>query len=630
MANRLTKLNNTTFTPGNPGMPGNPGRPYLPARCVETTYDALEPSSYPDGYVLIPASPDDPPGVYAGSVAVYGPDPDNPGSTILLGYAIPPLGGTGYRRVTRVTTVCFPEQTYIPPSDPIQAVQSQLLVDMQLGWNGGARSIGVLPDSGRMVFDAGISIVGAAVGFNDVDVDAGFAAMEHAWYLSGGVARVYESGAQVAYAGAYAAGDTFAIERVSGAVRYLHNDTLKHTSSVPSTGAVFMDVSLYSAGDEVLNPAIIEYAGSGTSMRLPPLTVLGMETAFDGFAALSFAPLVSSTRTPSGVRASMAALDLLGADRIYGDASTSLRPLSLFAQGGMPLPAYAIANIPLSPLVGGGAGMTGTIGGAGLSMTAMDALASEGSYGEASVALVPLRLRANAYEGNLTASMVNILAIHDHWFYPFALFVAWDEALQLATVMAIDRLVDAQADSEVTVEDAQTLEWALGAVMNAFVQVGFATPAYGGDSHVWVVDDSGRSSRYEGYPFNSFGEMDGRYYGVKEDGLYLLEGDTDDGAPIQASVGFGNFDFGTSLTKGMHACYLGAATDGSLYLKVVANDKEYLYRTRNRATYMASQRVDIGKGLRANFYTFELFNRDGGDFELGNIEFVPIPLSRRI
>ena len=48
---------------------------------------------------------------------------------------------------------------------------------------------------------------------------------------------------------------------------------------------------------------------------------------------------------------------------------------------------------------------------------------------------------------------------------------------------------------------------------------------------------------------NSFVEIDGKYYGASSDGLYLLEGSDDAGAPIDASFGFGQLDFGTPQVK---------------------------------------------------------------------------------
>ena len=43
-----------------------------------------------------------------------------------------------------------------------------------------------------------------------------------------------------------------------------------------------------------------------------------------------------------------------------------------------------------------------------------------------------------------------------------------------------------------------------------------------------------------------------------------------------------------------------------------------------------TQRYDLGKGLKANYYEFELFNQNGCDFELDSVEFLALPSGRRI
>jgi hypothetical protein len=44
---------------------------------------------------------------------------------------------------------------------------------------------------------------------------------------------------------------------------------------------------------------------------------------------------------------------------------------------------------------------------------------------------------------------------------------------------------------------------------------------------------------------------------------------------------------------------------------------------------MITTRVQVGKGLRARYYAFELETVDGQDFDLESIEFVPLVVQRR-
>lgn len=147
----------------------------------------------------------------------------------------------------------------------------------------------------------------------------------------------------------------------------------------------------------------------------------------------------------------------------------------------------------------------------------------------------------------------------------------------------------------------------------------------------WVVNTQTRaSSRYENYAFNSFALIDGRYYGCRSDGIYELDGDTDAGQPVQAMVSFGKQDFGTSVLKRVTNLYVGTSSGGKLFVKVLAEGEEYLYQARDGSEELQVQRFDLGRGLRANYLEFELYNTDGDDFELASVEFVAVPLSRRI
>ena len=108
------------------------------------------------------------------------------------------------------------------------------------------------------------------------------------------------------------------------------------------------------------------------------------------------------------------------------------------------------------------------------------------------------------------------------------------------------------------------------------------------------------------------------------------DGDTDDGAPIRARIGFGTPTFGTSALKTIQDAYAGMSASGHLYLKVTANGQTYTYRSRAFSPEMKQQRFDTGRGLRASVFGLELVNDGGADFEIDTVEFRTLPLSRRI
>lgn len=161
----------------------------------------------------------------------------------------------------------------------------------------------------------------------------------------------------------------------------------------------------------------------------------------------------------------------------------------------------------------------------------------------------------------------------------------------------------------------------------------------GQDTYVaWVMTAPTRAMRrYLNYPFNSFGELDGRLCGANDKGVYWLDGDTDDGTPIPAMVRTGLLDFGTRQLKQMDRAYLGYTSDGTLCLRVTTTSEtgdkvEYTYQmTPVTADAPREQRVKIGRGMRSVYWQFELTNdSNGSSFELHDVSMLPIVLTRRV
>ncbi len=142
-------------------------------------------------------------------------------------------------------------------------------------------------------------------------------------------------------------------------------------------------------------------------------------------------------------------------------------------------------------------------------------------------------------------------------------------------------------------------------------------------------------SQYGNYPFTKIAEFDGKYYGVADDGLYLLEGDTDQGTAIEASFKTGLLNLGQRQIKDAKALYIGYTSDGQLVLKVTTTGggkkREDWYRLMQKeADDMRTGRVTIQRGLRATYWQFELCNVDGADFDVDDATLLYEVLSRRI
>jgi len=163
------------------------------------------------------------------------------------------------------------------------------------------------------------------------------------------------------------------------------------------------------------------------------------------------------------------------------------------------------------------------------------------------------------------------------------------------------------------------------------VVAGNVKPDLNDEGQVWVVNvDTGASSQYEQYGFNSFFNRSDGAYGICSSGIYRLSGSTDAGFPISALVDFGRSDFGTSLKKKNPYVYLGIGSNDEMYLKVDCDGVSHVYLMTNNTIAVKNHRVKVGKGKHGNYWSFTLMNKDGADFDLNAIQFEPIISSRSI
>jgi hypothetical protein len=135
-------------------------------------------------------------------------------------------------------------------------------------------------------------------------------------------------------------------------------------------------------------------------------------------------------------------------------------------------------------------------------------------------------------------------------------------------------------------------------------------------------------SEYQNYAFNSFARLGNKYIGANEDGLYELTGDDDAGTDIVATIRSGFAQWSGTHLGSFKAAYLAIRGEGSFVLRVVSGDG----RTYNYSVTAESQKtvkVNMGKGLRARYFAFELVST-GQDFDLDTLEFIPLVADRRV
>lgn len=116
-------------------------------------------------------------------------------------------------------------------------------------------------------------------------------------------------------------------------------------------------------------------------------------------------------------------------------------------------------------------------------------------------------------------------------------------------------------------------------------------------------------------------------YGTQADGLYLLDGESDD---IEWSCDFGKINFDTEGMKRLPAVYIGAESLNKIILKVgLPDETEWEYEARSFSDTLKIHRFDTGRGLRANWFNLSLPTQPGGA-TIASLSFADALTNRRI
>lgn len=576
-----------------------------------------------------------------------------------------------------------------PSGDPPSQGSAPNGMNPNLGWNSGARSAEVLPADwvGQVVFDVpdvqgarpgGVAIGLAAVSALPTVGRSGYGHLQYGLVFTADEVRVLFGGTQ---AGALSYADVRA-ERSGGAttdtvrgllygdriVWKLNGALMVGAGPFSMPDAYVLDATLYSAFDAVDNPAFIPGAWEEDGVLTGALQPLAM-TAGVEYADLAFDLPALTARLSENVdgdlTASLPALEMTSGGIDAAGLAGALTPLQMLAYGAA---GYAEMRGALQPLqMTGGMEkrdslnysilaadlprlyMTAEAPKIATIVTSLPALqmraSSETTYSELATALPGLRMVA--YGGGVTP-LLQIMEFVGGWapvLFNATLGVAVIERVGGASTAVLALTMTADAMEEVTAQDAlSALQTFLA---DAFEQLGtmdrvrmavFRDPDGAGpepgrlvdDTQTWVVNTASQAStRYDSYGFNSFAAFGGKHFGARADGVYLLEGADDAGWPIASGVALGMHDFGTQALKHIDAVYAGVSSTGTLFLKVGDGTKFYTYRARRKDDRMKVQRFDLGRGLRTNYFTFDLTS-EADAFELDSVTFNVLASQRRI
>lgn len=203
------------------------------------------------------------------------------------------------------------------------------------------------------------------------------------------------------------------------------------------------------------------------------------------------------------------------------------------------------------------------------------------------------------------------------------------DGVAVAENIASKLLLRLEITDDLTISDADVLQMIYDGRINENVSILAAHIAPSGSITTWAVNTRTTAiTEYSNYDFNSFAELSGKYIAASPNGLYELSGDNDDGTDIIAQIKTGIAQMGGSRYTSFKAAYLGARGEGDYVLKLETGDgKTYTYSVT--ANDMETTKINLGKGLRARYFSFELIST-GQDFDLDTLEFVPIVAQRRV
>lgn len=143
-------------------------------------------------------------------------------------------------------------------------------------------------------------------------------------------------------------------------------------------------------------------------------------------------------------------------------------------------------------------------------------------------------------------------------------------------------------------------------------------------------DATDEMTRYTNFPFTHIVRYKNSYYGANSTGLYLLEGTTDNGTPIEWSFKTGMSDFDSSKLKTVTYAYFGGRLGPSATVSIYPGEPSgtsYSYKTPIGQTAQ-NYRQQFGRGLSARYFAIGASGNEV--LELDSLDLTTVNLTRRI
>ena len=330
-----------------------------------------------------------------------------------------------------------------------------------------------------------------------------------------------------------------------------------------------------------------------------------------------------------------------GGDFAYDEGAVNIPALTTYGEGGFYVSEAVYGGYTIIPALVS-VGLMKSIGHMQGDVSAPALITKGGDYvyGEGS-ATIPamISLGAQGY-GNLIvaidrASVASTLDLLKIMALSITEIATVSDSFTPIRVMLLSVVDSATATDSITIHGVYFLNVTDEAVASSvntsqvITTSGGAQAAVDSSMAVWCINlDTGASSQYEQFGFNSFFERDGYYYGVADDGIYELDGTDDTGTDIAGLIDFGTSDLGVPGKKKVCNVYVGTSDGTDMYLKVETTSGTNTYQLEACTRGSTDWRVKIPHSVQGANWRWTLITAK--DFELDRIEFKPTKLSRRL
>lgn len=595
MANRLKKLAAVSYSPGTPY------QPYVPGYCVQSTQTIPGYIESSNQYQLDGS----------GDLTVVGNPPR----------FVPPAP---YNVI-----VCFPAQ---PEVLGVPATITYLSVN---GWNGGARSVGQLDADGYYEFRVNDAPAGVVVGLSIGDTSTLPNEPTHALYVHGAVLEVMESGVVVHTAPiAHDYDNLYRIRRVGLTVTY-STTGWSYESATQASGARILDAAIYASGDFVDNPVLTSLDFSGIAKgALGAMQGRGYQgaTYAAAYGALGSLTGVATQAFVTRAAGTLVALTGVASEGEYVYGGGTLAALAGAGDGGYPEFSIIHGVGIMAPLNGAAHGLTGEVGTVVANLKPLSGWASQGPYAELHGTLPMLTGYADSgwpvpgetYSSEVVlvgdfllaqdvqvGSISDTLSVTDTLSVVIGVSDAIYDALMLSDTLTAQQAIDAFIGASLLLSNG------VGSLYQ-FDDASAPGRLVGGEPAQYAVNTlTNAFTNYSGFGFGSFATVGQTLYGAKADGIYRVRAGDDAGSTLDAFVDFGSSAFDSTKVKTVESVYLGASTDGQLYVRMDTGLDSRLYRVVQRGDTM---RALTAKGVGSRLWNVSLEIVDATDFELDVIE----------